>query len=159
MHEGVFWCGSWRGVLIGRLRFLYTGEDVDSFARLVTKTPKDRQDLLHAPLDPVVERFNEVSGDEQSDFRSKLMDYIRQYAFLSQLLPFEDTDLEKLYIFAKFLRRKMPTERNELPFECCKASTSSHIDYGKEVMTKRSPRNTVIPCSTDGRGIWRLPFQ
>src|SRR5690606_23342583 len=64
-----------------------------------------------------IERFGELSGDAQQDFRSKLMDYIRQYAFLSQILPFEDTDLEKLYVFAKFLRRKLPVERDELPVE------------------------------------------
>src|SRR5690606_16808953 len=80
-------------------------------------TPGTTQDRLHAPLDPVIERFGELSGDAQQDFRSKLMDYIRQYAFLSQILPFEDTDLEKLYVFAKFLRRKLPVERDELPVE------------------------------------------
>jgi type I restriction enzyme R subunit len=95
---------------------LFTDTEVDHFARLYF-TPGITQDRLHAPLDPVVERFNELSEDAQADFRSKLMDYIRQYAFLSQILPFEDADLEKLYVFAKFLRRKLPIERDELPIE------------------------------------------
>jgi type I restriction enzyme R subunit len=95
---------------------LFTDAEVDYFARIYF-TPGTTQDRLHAPLDPVIERFGELSGDAQQDFRSKLMDYIRQYAFLSQILPFEDTDLEKLYVFAKFLRRKLPVERDELPVE------------------------------------------
>lgn len=95
---------------------LFTDTEVDYFARLYF-TPGTTQDRLHAPLDPIVERFDELSGDAQQDFRSKLMDYIRQYAFLSQILPFEDADLEKLYVFAKFLRRKLPIERDELPVE------------------------------------------
>lgn len=95
---------------------LFTDAEVDHFARLYF-TPGMTQDRLHAPLDPVVERFNELSEEAQGDFRSKLMDYIRQYAFLSQILPFEDADLEKLYVFARFLRRKLPIERDELPLE------------------------------------------
>jgi type I restriction enzyme, R subunit len=58
-----------------------------------------------------------LSEDNQQDFRGLLVDYIRQYAFLSQIIPFEDPDLEKLYVFAKFLRRKLPVEREELPTE------------------------------------------
>ncbi|MBI5668434.1 MAG: type I restriction endonuclease subunit R [Chloroflexi bacterium] len=95
---------------------LFTDAEVDHFARLYF-TPGTTQDRLHTPLDPVVERFNDLSEEAQGDFRSKLMDYIRQYAFLSQILPFEDADLEKLYVFAKFLRRKLPIERDELPLE------------------------------------------
>lgn len=95
---------------------LFTDVEVDHFARLHF-TPGTTQDRLHAPLDPVVERFNDLSEEAQGDFRSKLMDYIRQYAFLSQILPFEDADLEKLYVFARFLRRKLPIERDELPLE------------------------------------------
>jgi type I restriction enzyme R subunit len=95
---------------------LFTDAEIDHFARLYF-TPGMTQDRLHTPLDPVVEHFKELSEDAQGDFRSKLMDYIRQYAFLSQILPFEDADLEKLYVFAKFLRRKLPIERDELPLE------------------------------------------
>lgn len=95
---------------------LFTDVEVDHFARLYF-TPGMTQDRLHTPLDPVVERFNDLSEEAQGDFRSKLMDYIRQYAFLSQILPFEDADLEKLYVFARFLRRKLPIERDELPLE------------------------------------------
>lgn len=94
---------------------LFTDEEVNQFAWLYFN--EQRQDLLHAPLDVIVERFEQLSQDLGADFRSKLIDYIRQYAFLSQILPFEDTDLEKLYIFARFLRRKLPIEPTELPRE------------------------------------------
>jgi len=49
------------------------------------------------------------------DFRGQLTNYVRLYAFLSQILPFVDADLEKLYVFARLLRRYLPTDRAELP--------------------------------------------
>lgn len=94
----------------------YTQDDVDNVARIFF-SPKANQAQLHAPLAPVVDRFLEASEDVQADFRGKLLDYIRLYAFLSQIIPFEDVDLEKLFVFAKLLRRKLPISRLELPTE------------------------------------------
>jgi len=51
------------------------------------------------------------------DFRGKLTDYVRLYAFLSQILTFADADLEKLYVFARLLRRYLPHEKEDLPRE------------------------------------------
>lgn len=42
---------------------------------------------------------------------------MRLYAFLSQILTFADADLEKLYVFARHLRRLLPADRAELPRE------------------------------------------
>src|SRR3972149_3733363 len=38
-------------------------------------------------------------------------------AFLAQVLTFADADLEKLYVFARYLRRLLPADRAELPRE------------------------------------------
>jgi type I restriction enzyme R subunit len=58
-----------------------------------------------------------LPGDEQTDCRGQLTDYVRLYAFLSQVLTFTDADLEKLYVFAKFLRRYLPARKEDLPRE------------------------------------------
>jgi hypothetical protein len=42
---------------------------------------------------------------------------VRLYAFLAQVLTFADADLEKLYAFARHLRRLLPPDRGELPRE------------------------------------------
>ncbi len=68
-------------------------------------------------LAPVVERFEALSEDEKHDFRGQLTDYARLYAFLAQVLSFADADLEKLYVFARHLRRLLPADRAELPRE------------------------------------------
>jgi type I restriction enzyme R subunit len=95
---------------------VYTEVDVDAFAK-VYFDPKATQDRLYAVLAPVVERFKALTEEEQRDFRGQLTDYVRLYAFLAQVLTFADADLEKLYVFARHLRRLLPADRAELPRE------------------------------------------
>lgn len=93
---------------------LYTESDVIAFAKLYFDA-KTTQDQLYAALAPVVERFRASSREEQQDFRAELTDYVRLYSFLAQVLPFADTDLEKLYVFSRHLRRLAVGDREELP--------------------------------------------
>lgn len=93
----------------------YTEAEVNQVADLWWR--KATQDRLHAALAPIIDRYGEATEDEQFDFRGQLGDYIRLYAFLSQILPFVDTDLEKLYQFARLLLRKLPIHADRLPVE------------------------------------------
>jgi type I restriction enzyme R subunit len=95
---------------------VYTSTDVDAFAKVYFDS-KAAQDRLYAVLGPVVERFQEISEQEQREFRGQLTDYARLYAFLAQVLTFSDAELEKLYVFARYLRRLLPADRMELPRE------------------------------------------
>jgi len=95
---------------------IFTGGEVGDFARLYFDR-KTTQDWLYAALAPITERFKGLSREEQVDFRGQLMDYVRLYAFLAQVLTFADTDLEKLYVFARHLRRLLPVAWEELPRE------------------------------------------
>ena len=95
---------------------VHAQSDVDSFAKFFFD-PKVKQDRLYAVLAPVVQRFVELPEDERQGFRSQLTDYVRLYAFLAQVLTFADADLEKLYVFARHLRRLLPADRQELPIE------------------------------------------
>ena len=95
---------------------VYEPAEVEAFARLYFQ-PKSTQDQLYAALAPCVERFQHLGKDEQATFRGQLTDYVRLYAFLSQILTFADIDLEKLYVFARLLRRYLPLEPETLPRE------------------------------------------
>ena len=95
---------------------VYTEPEVDDFARLYFD-PAMKQDRLYGALAPMIQRFEQLDREEQVDFRGKLTDYVRLYAFLSQLLNFTDTSLEKLYVLGRLLRRYLPLEREELPVE------------------------------------------
>ena len=95
---------------------VFLAGDVETFARLYFD-PKSNQDRLYAALEPARQRFVELDPDEGQDFRGQLVDYIRLYAFLAQVLTFADPDLEKLYVFARHLRRLLPAGDRELPRE------------------------------------------
>ena len=95
---------------------VYTQADVDAFAKVYFDR-KAKQDRLYAALAPVVARFDALPEAEQHDCRGLLTDYVRLYAFLAQVLTFADADLEKLYVFARHLRRLLPADRAELPRE------------------------------------------
>lgn len=95
---------------------VYTQDDVDAFAN-VFFAPKATQDKLYMQLSPVVERAKAMPEEERAAFRGCLNDYVRAYAFLSQVVPFADADLEKLYQFARHLRRVVVVQGLELPKE------------------------------------------
>lgn len=95
---------------------VYTETDVQAFAKLYFD-PQASQDRLYAVLSPLVDRFRQLSKEERADFRGTLTDYVRLYAFLAQVLTFADAGLEKLYVFARHLRRLLPADRDSLPRE------------------------------------------
>ena len=95
---------------------VFTDEDVDAFAR-VFFSAEATQDQLYAALAASIDRFSTLPEEEQQDFRGQLTDYVRLYSFLAQVLTFLDADLEKLYVFARHLRRLLTVDREELPRE------------------------------------------
>jgi len=95
---------------------LYSEDDVNRFATIYFD-PKGTQDKLYAVLAPVVDRYSDAVAEEKADFKGHLTDYVRLYAFLSQIITFVDTDLEKLYTFGRLLLRKLPASLERLPLE------------------------------------------
>ena len=69
-------------------------------------------------LDPILdvcvasyrEQFNE---DGQVDFKGKAKAFVRTYGFLSSILPYTNTEWEKLSIFLNFLVPKLPAPKEE----------------------------------------------
>ena len=95
---------------------VFTEADVERFAK-VYFDKKATQEQIYAVLAPVTTQFAALPADEQHDFRVQLTDYVRLYAFLAQVLTFADTELEKLYVFARHLRRLIPGDPDTLPRE------------------------------------------
>jgi type I restriction enzyme R subunit len=63
---------------------------------------------MNGILDLAVERFKALEDDEQEEFKSLCVDFRNMYAFLSQVIPYQDSDLEKLYTYLRFLLTKLP---------------------------------------------------
>jgi type I restriction enzyme R subunit len=55
-----------------------------------------------------VDRFKGLGDERREEFRGWLGAFVRLYAFLSQIMPFSDVGLEKLYTYGRFLERKLP---------------------------------------------------
>jgi type I restriction enzyme R subunit len=76
------------------------------------------QSELYRILDPVKQRFvDHLDEEQQEQVRSDLNEFVRLYAFLSQIITFSDPELERLYIFARYLKRVLPVDRERLPRE------------------------------------------
>lgn len=95
---------------------VFTDTDVNEFAE-VFFTPNVPLEKLQPVLDRVVIQWGYKPEQEREDFRATLQKYIRLYGFISQIITFEDVDLEKLYVFAKALNRKLPRRQSPLPYE------------------------------------------
>ncbi|MER7132095.1 type I restriction endonuclease subunit R [Streptosporangium saharense] len=70
---------------------------------------------LYRFTEPAVARFTErqredLDNDDDSAerFRADLRAYVRLYGFLSQVVPYTDDDLERLYLFGRFLLNRLP---------------------------------------------------
>lgn len=81
---------------------VYFVTEVEAFADAFFD-PKRKQSALHAHLKPAADRFKELEEEEQAQFRKDLATFLRMYDFLSQIIAYDDPDLEKRYAFGKNL--------------------------------------------------------
>ncbi len=91
---------------------VFQPEEVEGFAQVFFQKRPNLVFTAHAELnrwiDPAVDRFRGLDDENQEEFRGQLQAFVRLYAFLSQIMPFSDERLEKLYAFARNLERKLP---------------------------------------------------
>lgn len=99
---------------------IFTPADVDSFAQVWYRPRRESSGSDHkqmnAVLDAVVERFRQREEKEREEFRGLLTAYRNLYAFLSQIIPYQDSELEKLYTFVRNLIAKLPPADDDGPF-------------------------------------------
>jgi type I restriction enzyme R subunit len=92
---------------------LYTHQNVDDFCKIFFD-PKRDEGLLHPILDMVVDKWKEIKEeDDQERYRSFLQSYLRMYGYLSQIIKFSDIQLEKSFIFFKYLNKKLPKRKTQ----------------------------------------------
>lgn len=98
---------------------IYLQTEVAEFAR-VFFAPKRRQSpgdhkLMNAILDQAVARFTQLQSTEEEEaelWRGKLQAFRNLYSFLSQVIPYQDSDLEKLFTYLRHLSLKLPKRKN-----------------------------------------------
>lgn len=63
---------------------------------------------LNGLLDLAIERFERIGEEDQNLFKGQLVSFRNLYSFVSQIVPYQDSDHEKLYTYARFLLTKLP---------------------------------------------------
>jgi len=98
---------------------IYLDEEVQRFSAVYFQ-PKQRQSAMdhqamNAALDPAVSRFTVRQKDNEEDaelWRGKVLAFRNLYGFLSQVIPYQDSDLERLYVFLRHLAAKLPRRKS-----------------------------------------------
>jgi type I restriction enzyme R subunit len=96
-------------------RGIYLLSEVEQFAEIYFR-PRQRQSLadhraLNALLDPAVDRFAALlkQNEEEAElWRGQVQAFRNLYGFLSQVIPYQDSDLEQLYVYLRYLALKLP---------------------------------------------------
>jgi type I restriction enzyme R subunit len=98
---------------------VYLQTEVADFA-CVFFAPKRRQSpgdhkVMNAILDQAVVRFVQLQNTEEAEaelLRGKLQAFRNLYSFLSQVIPYQDSDLEKLFTYLRHLALKLPKRKS-----------------------------------------------
>ena len=93
---------------------VYYPEEVDAFVEVLLKRPASQHEpsdpgKLNSIVDSAVGRFrDELDEEGQDTFRKMLGQFVRLYAFLSNIVDWQDAELEKLFQYGRWLLRKLP---------------------------------------------------
>lgn len=80
------------------------GDEIEAAVSLiVTSEGVENLGKVHAALQPAIDRFDLLGEDDQIAFRDALNRFVRTYSFLSQVVAFTDTKLERDYIYCRAL--------------------------------------------------------
>ena len=98
---------------------IYLQEEVDEFSRIFfapkrLQSPSDHK-AMNALLDRAVARFQQLqqeAEEEAEEWRGRARAFRNLYGFLSQVIPYQDSDLERLYTYLRHLALKLPRRRS-----------------------------------------------
>lgn len=82
---------------------VYFWEEVQKFAEAFYNPRVKIQAALHAQLKPGFDRFEKLEEETQELYRKDLGSFVRLYEFLTQIVPYNDVELESLYVYAKYM--------------------------------------------------------
>ena len=95
---------------------VYHASEVEAFAK-VFYVPLSRQQpgdhaRIEECLQPARDRFHVLDEDGQNEFRDRLSAFVNLYSFLSQIIPYGDSELERLASFGRLLLPSLQPARD-----------------------------------------------
>lgn len=132
---------------------LFSEQEVQEFCTMYFR--EEAASVLNSFMDNITERFNELGEEEKILSRQKITEYIKKYAFIAQIMQFSDISLEKLYVFLKFYRRKLPITPETTPYELLESVDLESIKIprvGSMHINLKNEDGTLEPLEGRGRG-------
>ncbi|MEB3311996.1 MAG: type I restriction endonuclease [Snowella sp.] len=97
---------------------LFSHDDVNQWCEIwfrpKTSLTGGEHQKLNSLLDPIIDRYLNLADLDQEQFKKQLTSFRNLYLFLAQIIPYQDSDLEKLYAYGRFLLKKLP-RNTEVP--------------------------------------------
>ena len=136
--------------------------EVDNFCNVYFKSAKkisvSEQGKLNGYIDPAIERFKQLPQEQskentvgteitQEDLKNTLQVFTRTYSFLTQIMPFTDIDLEKLFTYIRYLNKKLPRTSQQDKF---KLGDEVSLEYYR--LQKIADNNIVL----ESQGVYEL---
>jgi len=109
---------------------VYYWSEVEAFAQVFYKDVNRQNPSDHARMQkhiqPAVDRYKVLEDDPAQTFRDKLSAFVKAYAFLSQIIPYTDAEMEMLYSFSRYLLPHLPLEKD---YEIIKPEDDVSLQY------------------------------
>jgi type I restriction enzyme R subunit len=147
---------------------IYTDGEVDAFVQAYLA---DKHGAMTAPLKSAAERFNtryiaavadedKSAVDELDMFRKDVGSFIRLYDFLSQIINYQDTDLEKRSLFLRLLTRRLTGRHGAeaVDFSTVEMTHIKQTRSGEQTLNLASGEaEPMKPVTATGSGTTRDP--
>jgi type I restriction enzyme R subunit len=132
--------------------------EVEAFCKVFFAPEASVKDhgAMNKQLGPGLDRYAALDEAARDAFKDALSAFVRLYAFLSQVMPFSDPDLEKLYTFARFFEAKLPQDPRKAPLRldgdvALKYYRLDKIGEGRILLVREPTEGLKGPTETGSR--------
>lgn len=92
---------------------IYQEREVEEFAKKFYQKTIPTLSILSPILKPAIERYEALEDKQKDEFKSLIHRFNRSYSFVTQICRMFDKDMQKLYVFTKYLTKLLPKNNSE----------------------------------------------
>ena len=92
---------------------VYQEREVEEFAKKFYQKTIPTLSILSPILKPAIERYEALEDKQKDEFKSLIHGFNRSYSFITQICRMFDKDMQKLYVFTKYLTKLLPKNNSE----------------------------------------------
>lgn len=101
--------------------------EMDAAVTALLSEDPAQQSVIYSNLEPAAGRFAALDEEAQDAFRRTLEHFCRAYAFVAQVMPWADADLERLFLFGRLLLLEIPARDNDPMPQLSKSVQLTHL--------------------------------